>query len=47
MEIFILTIAVILFFYMEFKPEIVYIKESDMWVCFYNYKTTRKWFKLF
>lgn len=46
MEILILTIAVILFFYVEFKPEVEYIKESGMWVCFYNYKTTRKWFML-
>ena len=46
MEILVLIIAVVLFFYVEFKPEVEYIKESRMWVVFYNYKTTRKWFIL-
>jgi hypothetical protein len=47
MEVLILIIVILLFFYVEFKPEVEYIKESKMWVVFYNYKTTRKWFKLF
>ena len=42
----IIILVIIYFLWRKYKPQLDYIEESDMWICHYNYKTTRKYFIL-
>lgn len=41
-----ILITIVFILYLKYKPVIEWIEDSEMLICHYNFKTTRKYFIL-